>query len=177
MLRVEPTVDLRELPVVGLMLRRRPRRTRALWRATAPCPGRTRTFAGLAIALLVAAAASASTQPDIDLDGDLDLLFLSSGGRPRLLRNDQQTGNRSLRVTFGQETNVISTTLTINLWNGTRLTRTVMPTCSYQSQSELPLTIGLGRDQEISSAFVTWPDGSTADVQIPADATSIDVAR
>ena len=118
-----------------------------------------------------------AARADIDLDGDLDLLLFSSGGRPRLLRNDQQTGNRAVRLTFGGATNVIGTVVRINLADDTQLVRTVMPTCSYQSQSELPLTIGLGSGTTVESASVHWTDGTVTDLQIPDDASSIELTR
>ena len=87
---------------------------------------------------------------DIDGDGDLDLLFTSSGGRPRLLRNDLQTTHRWLRVKLqgsGQPTGVNRDA--IGAWvritvNGRTLHRQVMPSRSYLSQTELPVTFGLG---------------------------------
>jgi enediyne biosynthesis protein E4 len=39
------------------------------------------------------------------------------------------------------------------------LTRQVMPTRSYLSQSELPVTIGLGRSDRIRSVEIIWPGG------------------
>jgi hypothetical protein len=38
-------------------------------------------------------------------------------------------------------------------------TRTVMPTRSYLSQVELPVTFGLGDATSVESVTVTWPDG------------------
>ncbi len=42
--------------------------------------------------------------------------------------------------------------------------RTVMPTRSYLSQVELPLTFGLGAAEEVESLRVRWPDGTVEDV-------------
>ena len=39
-----------------------------------------------------------------------------------------------------------------------------MPTRSYLSQVELPLTIGLGNHQEVERIVVDWPDGSKQEV-------------
>jgi enediyne biosynthesis protein E4 len=39
------------------------------------------------------------------------------------------------------------------------LRRTVMPTRGYLSQSELPVTIGLGDDERPDEVRVRWPDG------------------
>ena len=112
-----------------------------------------------------------ATRADIDGDGDLDVLLLSSGGKPRLLRNDQQTNNHWLRFHMtGSESNrdAVGTTVRVTLPNDTVLTRTVMPTCSYQSQVELPLTFGLGEHSTVKSVTVTWPNGKTADVSVSA---------
>jgi len=40
------------------------------------------------------------------------------------------------------------------------LSRQVMPTRSYLSQSELPVTIGLGNATRPDSVEILWPDGS-----------------
>jgi hypothetical protein len=37
--------------------------------------------------------------------------------------------------------------------------REVMPTRSYLSQVELPVTFGLGDAEEVEALVVTWPDG------------------
>jgi hypothetical protein len=36
----------------------------------------------------------------------------------------------------------------------------VMPTRSYLSQSELPVTFGLGRESRVRRVTVCWPDGT-----------------
>lgn len=106
---------------------------------------------------------------DIDGDGDIDLLLLSSGGRPRLLRNSQETGHHWLRFKLtgsGSNKDAIGSAVRITLPDDTTLTRHVMPTCSYQSQSELPVTFGLGTFDTIKSAAVTWPDGTETPVAV-----------
>ena len=104
---------------------------------------------------------------DIDSDGDLDLILFSSGGRPRLLRNDQQTGNHWLRVRLIGTTcnrDAIGAQVELALPDGTVLYRTVMPTRSYQSQVELPVTFGLGKAESWQSLKIHWPGGETQDV-------------
>ena len=47
-----------------------------------------------------------AARADIDGDGDIDVLLFSSGGKPRLLRNDQKLGNHWLRFKLtGTKTN------------------------------------------------------------------------
>jgi len=40
------------------------------------------------------------------------------------------------------------------------ISQQVMPTRGYLSSSELPLTIGLGKNAKIDDAQIIWPDGS-----------------
>ena len=47
---------------------------------------------------------------------------------------------------------------------GTVQKRQVMPTRSYLSQVELPVTFGLGDREAIERVTIYWPDGSKQDV-------------
>ena len=84
------------------------------------------------------------------------------GGSPLLLRNDQKLGHHWLRLKLaGTKANRDA----IGAWvkarvNGQTISRQVMPTKSYLSQSELPITIGLGKVATIDSLEIVWPDGS-----------------
>jgi len=100
---------------------------------------------------------------DIDGDGDLDVLLLAVGGRPRLLRNDQQLGHHWLRVRLvGTRCNADA----IGAWievaaGGQTYRRQVAPSRSYLSQCELPVTFGLGSRDAIERIVVNWPDGTS----------------
>ena len=101
---------------------------------------------------------------DIDADGDLDLILFSSGGKPRLLRNDQKSGHHWLRLRLrGTKCNkdAIGAVVNVTLPNSTVLSRTVMPTRSYQSQTELPVTFGLGSAEIVKEIAIRWPDGTS----------------
>jgi hypothetical protein len=110
------------------------------------------------------------TAADIDGDGDLDLMLFSSGGVPRLLRNEQQLDHHWLRVRLQGRTcnrDAIGAMVQIELPNGAVLTRSVMPTRSYQSQVELPVTFGLGKSGSIDRLTITWPGGQQQVVESP----------
>ncbi|NNG11819.1 MAG: CRTAC1 family protein, partial [Halobacteria archaeon] len=97
---------------------------------------------------------------DIDSDGDLDIVVTQSGRRARLFRNDQQLGNHWLRVAFvdGPGAAVIGARVELTA-GGITQRRLVMPTRSYLSQVELPLTFGLGRIEHVDKLIITWPGG------------------
>ena len=99
---------------------------------------------------------------DFDNDGDLDLLITSNNGKARLLRNDGGNQNNLIRIkTVGTSSNRdgIGAKVTLKLPNQTKLWSVVKSGSSYCSQSELPLTFGLGKAEMISSIEVTWPSG------------------
>jgi hypothetical protein len=121
-----------------------------------------------------------ASMADIDGDGDLDLMLFSSGGHPRLLRNDQATGHHWLRFRLkGTRANkdAIGAQVEVTLLDGTTLFRTVMPTRSYQSQVELPVTFGLGAADTVKSVKVTWPGGETQLIDVTAVDQLIDVVQ
>ena len=121
-----------------------------------------------------------ATRADIDGDGDQDLLLLSSGGRPRLLRNDKQTNHHWLRVRLeGRSCNrdAIGARVLLIRADGSLAQQTVMPTCSYQSQIELPLTFGLGKDENIRHLAVAWPNGERQVVPVDEVDRLLDVVQ
>jgi len=99
---------------------------------------------------------------DVDGDGDLDVLVTAIAQPPRLLRNDQQLKNSWLRFKLtGTHSNrdAIGAWIEVELKDRV-LRRQVMPTRSYLTQVELPVTIGLGPEASVRRVTVHWPDGS-----------------
>jgi hypothetical protein len=99
-----------------------------------------------------------STCADIDSDGDLDVLLTAAGGRPRLLRNDQETGNHWVRfLLVGQVVNRDAIGSWVEVYCGDEVfRRQVMPTRSYLSQSEKAVTFGLGQHEKIDKVVIYW---------------------
>jgi enediyne biosynthesis protein E4 len=99
---------------------------------------------------------------DFDNDGDLDLLITTNNGPARLLRNDGGNENHAVRIrAIGTTSNrdAIGAKVRVVLDDGSALWRMVKTGSSYCSQSELPVTIGLGSRTAIKSVEVTWPTG------------------
>jgi hypothetical protein len=99
---------------------------------------------------------------DFDNDGDLDLLITTNNGPARLLRNDGGNQNNFLRIrTVGSVSNRdgIGAKVSVKLANGASLWNMVRSGSSYCSQSELPVTFGLGKVEKVSRVEVTWPSG------------------
>ena len=105
---------------------------------------------------------------DFDNDGDLDVLMTSNNGRARLLRNDGGNQNNLLRIkTMGTSSNRdgIGAKITVKVTNQQKLWGVVKTGSSYASQSELPLTFGLGKSEKVASIEVVWPSGRVDNLQ------------
>ena len=101
---------------------------------------------------------------DFDNDGDLDLLITANNGPARLLRNDNGNQNDMLRLkTVGTRSNRdgIGAKVTVKTNSGMHLFAMVKTGSSYLSQSELPLTFGLGKPDpgKTMSVEILWPSG------------------
>ncbi|HXW07743.1 MAG TPA: CRTAC1 family protein [Vicinamibacterales bacterium] len=109
---------------------------------------------------------------DFDRDGDLDVLMTTNNGPAVLFRNDQAAGHRSLRFQLvGTTSNRDAIGATVRIFHeGLAQMRTVRSGSSYLSQSELPLTFGVGRRDRIERAVITWPGGRTEEFRDLASA-------
>lgn len=102
---------------------------------------------------------------DFDRDGDLDLLLTTNNGPALLYRNDVTNGNRSARFRLiGTHSNRDAIGAVVRIeYSGGIQSRMVKSGSSYLSQSELPLTFGLGRADRVERAIVEWPSGKVED--------------
>jgi hypothetical protein len=98
---------------------------------------------------------------DFDNDGDLDVLITTNNGPAYLYRNDQLAANRSIRFRLtGTQSNRDAIGAVVRIYyGGQSSSRMVRSGSSYLSQSELPVTFGLGRRESINRAVIRWPSG------------------
>lgn len=99
---------------------------------------------------------------DYDHDGDLDVLFTTSGGAARLLRNDGGNRNHWISVrTSGTKSNRDGIGAVVHIESASgKQWGTVHSGSTYASQSDLALTFGLGADTSVKSIQVEWPSGT-----------------
>ena len=101
---------------------------------------------------------------DIDNDGDLDLVVTTNNGPARLLRNDNGNKNDMLRIKLaGTRSNRdgIGAKVSLTTNKNVRQFAMVKSGSSYLSQSELPITFGMGKpeDGKTMKLEVRWPGG------------------
>ncbi|HKI10862.1 MAG TPA: CRTAC1 family protein [Candidatus Acidoferrum sp.] len=104
---------------------------------------------------------------DFDHDGDQDLLLTTNNGPAFLYRNDQLSGNRSIRFhLIGTKSNRDAIGANVRIFfNGQTELRVVRSGSSYLSQSELPVTFGVGKQDAIDRVVVEWPSGQSQEHQ------------
>jgi enediyne biosynthesis protein E4 len=98
---------------------------------------------------------------DFDRDGDLDVLMTTNGGPAFLFRNDQLAGNRAIRLRLvGTKSNRDAIGAIVRVFHdGVFQSRMVKSGSSYLSQSELPVTFGVGRRDRVDRMVIAWPSG------------------
>ena len=98
---------------------------------------------------------------DYDNDGDLDVLITTNQGPARLYRNDQTAANRGVRFRLvGTKSNRDAIGAVVRIVSGgEKSSRLVKSGSSYLSQSELPVTFGLGGRDVVDQVQVFWPSG------------------
>jgi enediyne biosynthesis protein E4 len=116
---------------------------------------------------------------DFDRDGDLDVLMTTNNGPAYLFRADQVGGNHSIRVRLvGTKSNRDAIGARVKIFvAGVQQMRTVKSGSSYLSQSELPLTFGLGRHDKVDRMIVEWPSGRTEEFKDLAAGKSFQVTE
>jgi hypothetical protein len=100
---------------------------------------------------------------DFDRDGDTDILMTTNHGPAFLYRVDQTSGNHSIRFKLiGSQSNRDAIGAKVKVFGEVGMqTRLVKGGSSYLSQSELPLTFGLGKSDTIQRVVIEWPSGKT----------------
>jgi enediyne biosynthesis protein E4 len=107
---------------------------------------------------------------DFNGDGRLDIVLTSNNGPARLLRNDSSLKHHWLRLSLrgdGKHSNAsaIGARVVVEVGNRT-LHRQVSAGRGYLSQSELPITVGLGDDAKIDKVTVHWPGKDVGPPQV-----------
>ena len=113
---------------------------------------------------------------DFDRDGDVDLLITTNNGPALLFRNDQSSGNRFVRFRLtGTTSNRDAIGATVRIFHGgTSQSRLVKSGSSYLSQSELPVTFGVGTRDRLDRVVVSWPNGRTEEFKNVATGKAYD---
>jgi hypothetical protein len=103
---------------------------------------------------------------DYDLDGDLDVVLTTNNGPAHLWRNDGGHENNAIRLVLqGTKSNRSSIGALIKAKVGNDVLRLWSRSgSSFLSQSELPVTLGLGQNSSADIAIL-WPSGAKSKLE------------
>jgi hypothetical protein len=107
---------------------------------------------------------------DYNGDGAPDVVLVANGGPARLLRNDTKLGHKYIRLSLegdGKRSNrsAIGAEVTVEA-GGKTYRRSVAGARGYLSQSELPVTVGLGTTATVDKVTVRWPGKDAGPPQV-----------
>ena len=116
---------------------------------------------------------------DFDGDGDLDVVITTNGGPAYLYRNDVANGHDVIRLTLrGTKSNRDAIGARVRVTAGSeRYSRMVKTGSSYLSQSELPLTFGLGTRSVADRIEIEWPSGAREELKQVAAGAAYEVVE
>jgi len=99
---------------------------------------------------------------DLDNDGDLDVIVNNVNQPAFIYRNNsrEQNQNNFISVALqGADKNKFAVGSKVKIYEGNQvLSREVMPSRGFQSSMDYKIVIGLGKDKQIDSMIVQWPD-------------------
>lgn len=102
---------------------------------------------------------------DLDNDGDLDLVVNNVNMESFVYRNntEKKKEHNFIKLDFeGPDKNKFAIGTVAKLYFDNQvIDQTLIPSRGFQSSVEYPMTIGLGKIQEIDSIRIIWPDDST----------------
>jgi hypothetical protein len=107
---------------------------------------------------------------DFNGDGKLDVVLTANNGPARLLRNDGSLEHHWIRLTLtgdGVRSNASAIGAQVIVeTEGRTLRRQVTGGRGYLSQSELPITVGLGQAPKVDRVTVRWPGKAAGQPQV-----------
>jgi len=99
---------------------------------------------------------------DLDNDGDLDVVVNNVNQPAFIYKNNsrEQNQNNFIAVALqGTDKNKFAVGSKVKIYEGNQvLSREVMPSRGFQSSMDYKIVIGLGKDKQIDSMIVQWPD-------------------
>jgi hypothetical protein len=126
--------------------------------------------------LVVSGDAKALAVVDLDNDGWPDFLVTRNNGTTLAFRNQGVAGRHSLRVTLrgrAGNTTAIGARVRLELADGSTETAEIAAGSGYYSQSSAACFFGYTSTKPAKRVHVRWPDGSSTDHDVPANATTL----